>query len=100
MLKGVERPRGRDPRARATRGDQAVSCRGVTIRPFYNQGEVVERTTHTVFRNLIEGALLVARSCSSSSGTFRASLLTASVIPLSLLVAFLAMRGSASRPTS
>jgi heavy metal efflux system protein len=30
--------------------------KGVRIRPFYNQGEVVERTTHTVFRNLIECA--------------------------------------------
>ena len=33
--------------------------RGVRIRPFYNQGEVVQRTTRTVFRNLTEGALLV-----------------------------------------
>src|SRR5215210_2153971 len=30
---------------------------GVTIRPFYNQGDVVDRTIHTVFVNLFEGAL-------------------------------------------
>ncbi len=32
---------------------------GVTIRPFYNQGAVVDLTTHTVFMNLLEGGLLV-----------------------------------------
>ncbi len=69
-----------------------VLPRGVTVRPFYNQGEVVARTTHTVFRNLIEGALLVTAILLLFLRTFRASLLTASVIPLSLLIAFLAMR--------
>ena len=69
-----------------------VLPRGVTIRPFYNQGEVVEHTTHTVFRNLIEGALLVTAILFLFLRTFRASLVTASVIPLSLLIAFLAMR--------
>jgi cobalt-zinc-cadmium resistance protein CzcA len=66
--------------------------KGVHIRPFYNQGEVVDRTTHTVFRNLLEGALLVVAILFLFLRSVRASLLTASVIPLSLLVAFLAMR--------
>jgi cobalt-zinc-cadmium resistance protein CzcA len=65
---------------------------GISVRPFYSQGEVVERTTHTVFRNLVEGALLVIAVLFLFLRTFRASLLTASVIPLALLVAFLAMR--------
>jgi cobalt-zinc-cadmium resistance protein CzcA len=65
---------------------------GVVVRPFYSQGEVVERTTHTVFRNLVEGALLVIAVLFLFLRTFRASLLTASVIPLALLMAFLAMR--------
>lgn len=65
---------------------------GVHIRPFYNQGEVVQRTTHTVFRNLLEGALLVIAILFLFLRNARASLLTASVIPLSLLVAFLAMK--------
>src|SRR5204863_9017611 len=55
------------------------------------QGEVVARTTHTVFRNLIEGALLVIAILFLFLRNARASLLTASVIPLSLLFAFLAM---------
>ena len=66
--------------------------KGVRIRPFYNQGEVVDRTTHTVFRNLVEGALLVIAILLLFLRNLRASLLTASVIPLSLLVAFVAMK--------
>ena len=66
--------------------------RGVRIRPFYSQGEVVERTTRTVFRNLTEGALLVIAILFLFLRNVRASLLTASVIPLSLLAAFLAMK--------
>ncbi|MEP6834466.1 MAG: efflux RND transporter permease subunit, partial [Gemmatimonas sp.] len=66
--------------------------KGVHIRPFYNQGDVVERTTRTVFRNLIEGALLVIAILFLFLRNVRASLLTASVIPLSLLVAFIAMK--------
>jgi len=66
--------------------------KSVRIRPFYNQGEVVERTTRTVFRNLTEGALLVIVILFLFLRNARASLLTASVIPLSLLAAFLAMK--------
>ncbi|HVT40294.1 MAG TPA: CusA/CzcA family heavy metal efflux RND transporter [Gemmatimonadaceae bacterium] len=65
---------------------------GVRIRPFYNQGEVVARTTRTVFRNLLEGALLVIAVLFLFLRSARASLLTASVIPLALLAAFLVMR--------
>jgi cobalt-zinc-cadmium resistance protein CzcA len=64
----------------------------VSIRPFYNQGEVVDRTTRTVFTNLIEGGLLVTLILFLFLRNVRASLLTATVIPLSLLFAFLAMR--------
>src|SRR6185369_39281 len=50
------------------------------------------RTTHTVYRNLAEGALLVIAILFLFLRNARASLLTASVIPLSLLIAFLVMR--------
>jgi len=65
---------------------------GVTIRPFYSQGDVVDHTTRTVFRNLAEGGLLVVLILFLFLRNIRASLITASVIPLSLLVAFVAMR--------
>src|SRR6266542_588244 len=66
--------------------------KGVTIRAFYNQGEVVDRTTHTVFKNLFEGALLVILILFLFLRNIRASLITASVIPLSMLFAFLLMQ--------
>jgi cobalt-zinc-cadmium resistance protein CzcA len=65
---------------------------GVTIRAFYNQGDVVDRTTRTVFTNLLEGGLLVGLVLFVFLRNVRAALITASVIPLSLLFAFLAMR--------
>src|SRR2546421_315478 len=71
---------------------ESVLPAGVQIRPFYSQGEVVRRTTHTMFTNLTEGALLVIAILFLFLRNLRASLLTASVIPLSLLLAFLAMK--------
>jgi len=71
---------------------QPVLPAGVTIRAFYNQGEVVDRTTSTVFRNLFEGALLVTLLLFVFLRNIRASLITASVIPLSMLFAFLLMK--------
>ena len=66
--------------------------KGVIIRPFYNQGEVVDRTTRTVFRNLLEGGLLVALILFVFLRNVRASLIVASVIPLALLIAFFLMQ--------
>ena len=71
---------------------ESVLPAGVRIRPFYSQGEVVSRTTRTMFTNLTEGALLVIAILFLFLRNIRASLLTASVIPLSLLLAFLAMK--------
>ena len=92
MLKGAN---GRETVNRVTKRIAEIAPmlpRGVHIRPFYNQGEVVERTTHTVFKNLVEGALLVIAILFIFLRNARASLLTASVIPLALLAAFLAMK--------
>ena len=69
-----------------------VLPKSVTLRPFYNQGDVVSRTTRTVFKNLLEGGLLVTLILFLFLRNFRASLITASVIPLSLLFAFVLMR--------
>ncbi len=92
MLKGSN---GKDvvERVKARLADiEPLLPRGVEIRPFYNQGEVVDRTTHTVFKNLLEGGLLVVLVLFLFLRNVRASLITASVIPLSLLFAFLAMK--------
>ncbi len=92
MLKGSNGREVVDRVVRRLAEIEPILPKGVRIRPFYNQGEVVTTTTHTVFRNLVEGALLVIAILFLFLRNIRASLLTASVIPLSLLVAFLAMK--------
>ncbi len=64
----------------------------VQLNAFYNQGDVVDRTTKTVFRNLIEGGLLVTLILFLFLRNLRASLIVASVIPLSMLFAFILMK--------
>ncbi|MEP7344047.1 MAG: CusA/CzcA family heavy metal efflux RND transporter [Gemmatimonadaceae bacterium] len=92
MLKGSN---GRDVVTRVEarlKQIQPLLPKGVTINAFYNQGEVVDRTTNTVFKNLLEGGLLVMLILFLFLRNIRASLITASVIPLSLLFAFLLMK--------
>ncbi|MCC6927874.1 MAG: efflux RND transporter permease subunit [Gemmatimonadaceae bacterium] len=60
----------------------------VEIIPFYDQTDLVSRTTHTLTKNLIEGGLLVIAVLFLFLRNVRASLIVASVIPLSMLIAF------------
>ena len=60
----------------------------VRVTPFYDQTELVGRTTKTIAKNLIEGGLLVIAVLFLFLGNVRASLIVASVIPLSMLIAF------------
>jgi len=60
----------------------------VEIVPFYDQTDLVSRTTHTLTKNLIEGGLLVIAVLFLFLRNVRASLIVASVIPLSMLIAF------------
>ena len=65
---------------------------GLSIRPFYDQTEVIDRTAHTVRKNLLEGSLLVVGVLLLFLRDVRASLIVASVIPLSMLIGFIGMR--------
>jgi cobalt-zinc-cadmium resistance protein CzcA len=65
---------------------------GMTITPFYDQTEVIDRTAHTVRKNLIEGSLLVVLVLFVFLRDVRAALITAAVIPFSMLVGFIGMR--------
>ena len=67
---------------------RATLPKGVTLTPFYDQTELVDRTTHTVVKNLIEGGILVIAVLFLFLRNVRAALIVASVIPLSMLVAF------------
>ncbi|NKF23704.1 efflux RND transporter permease subunit [Solimonas marina] len=66
---------------------------GVEALTVYDRTDLVGKTIHTVQKNLIEGALLVIVVLFVMLGNLRAALLTALVIPLSLLMTFTGMVG-------
>jgi cobalt-zinc-cadmium resistance protein CzcA len=65
---------------------------GVKLIPFYDQSFVIDGTIHTVEKNLFEGFILVTVLLLVFLGNIRAALITAAVIPLSMLISFLGMR--------
>lgn len=64
---------------------------GVRLEPIYNREKLVGSTLHTVFKSLIEGGLLVVFVLLLLLGDLRAGLLVASVIPMSMLGAFVGL---------
>jgi cobalt-zinc-cadmium resistance protein CzcA len=64
---------------------------GVQIRSFYDQTELVDNTIRTVETNLIEGGILVIAVLFFFLGNWRAALIVALVIPLSMLFTFIGM---------
>lgn len=64
---------------------------GVTIKAVYDRSELVNRTIHTVEKNLTEGAVLVIVVLFLLLGNFRAAFIVALVIPLSMLFAMTGM---------
>jgi len=64
---------------------------GVTARPVYDRTALVEATIATVEKNLIEGALLVIAILFLLLGNIKAAIVTACVIPLSMLIAVTGM---------
>ena len=65
---------------------------GVQIVPFYDRTWLMEKTLSTVFRNLVEGALLVSLVLYIFLSNFRASLAVVVVIPLALLSTFMGLK--------
>ena len=61
---------------------------GVIIEPFIDRTNLVDRVEGTIARNLIEGGLIVIFVLVIFLGNWRAGLVVASVIPLSMLFAF------------
>ncbi|HVU96870.1 MAG TPA: CusA/CzcA family heavy metal efflux RND transporter [Puia sp.] len=60
---------------------------GVGIEVFIDRTKLIDRTISTVSRNLLEGAVIVIFVLVLFLGNFRAGLIVASVIPLSMLFA-------------
>ena len=61
--------------------------KGVTLRPFYDRTELIDRTIKTVETNLVEGAILVVVVLFVLLGNLRAALIVALAIPLSMMFA-------------
>jgi heavy metal efflux system protein len=64
---------------------------GISIEPFYDRSELVNRVIKTVAINLTEGAILVIAVLFFLLGDLRGGLIVASAIPLSMLIAFTGM---------
>lgn len=67
---------------------------GTRIEPFYDRARLVERTIHTVGKNLLEGALLVILVLLILLGDLRAGLVVAVTIPLAMLFAVTVMNAA------
>lgn len=66
--------------------------KGMRIEAFYDRSALVDRTIHTVGRNLAEGAALVIVVLLVLLGDLRGGLIVATVIPLAMLFAITLMR--------
>ncbi|MDP3686122.1 MAG: CusA/CzcA family heavy metal efflux RND transporter, partial [Sulfurimicrobium sp.] len=64
---------------------------GVSIKPFYDRTRLIQHTVQTVSENLVVGAILVIAILIIFLKNWRAALIVAAVIPLSLLFAFIMM---------
>jgi len=92
MLKGANSEKVvRDVKERIKSVQKSLPA-GIEIKPFLDRSNLIERTTSTIARNLIEGALIVIFVLILLLGSIRGGLITASVIPLALLFAFIMMR--------
>jgi cobalt-zinc-cadmium resistance protein CzcA len=65
--------------------------KGVVAKTVYDRTALVERTIKTVEKNLVEGALLVVVILFLLLGNLRAALITAAVIPISMLMTITGM---------
>ena len=70
---------------------QQTMPEGVVIEPFLDRTKMVDNAIGTVSKNLLEGALIVIFILILFLGNLRAGLVVASVIPLSMLFAFILM---------
>jgi len=79
-------------KARVDHLNAAVLPKGVRIVPFYDRSQLIATTLRTVFRNLLEGALLVTLVLWVFLRNVRAAGIVAAVIPLALLATFIGLQ--------
>ena len=80
-------------RAAAAKLEEAAKALppGVVATPVYDRTDLVDRTIRTVETNLLEGALLVIVVLFLLLGNLRAAIITAAIIPLSMLMTITGM---------
>src|SRR5437764_14478671 len=71
--------------------NRSVLPQGVQIVPFYDRALLISTTLKTVFKNLLEGAILVSGVLLLFLGNIRAAAIVAVMIPLSLLATFIGL---------
>jgi len=71
----------------------------VKVRPYYDRSDLVQLTIDTVEHNLLTGMLLVLVVLMAFLVSFRAAVIVALTIPLSLLFAFILYTRRGSQPT-
>ena len=81
VLKGVE--------AKTEQLNRQILPKDVKVRPFYDRSELVALTTRTVEDNLLRGMVLVLIVLIFFLVSFRAAIIVALTIPLSLLFSFI-----------
>jgi heavy metal efflux system protein len=79
-------------KARVEHLNASVLPKGVRIVPYYDRSKLIATTLTTVFRNLVEGALLVMLVLYVFLRNGRAAGIVAAVIPLALLSTFIGLR--------
>jgi cobalt-zinc-cadmium resistance protein CzcA len=72
--------------------NDSILPKGVSIVPYYDRTFLIETTLHTVFKNLVEGAVLVMIVLYLFLGNLRAAAIVAAIIPLALLSTFMGLR--------
>jgi len=71
---------------------QATLPAGVSVSPFYDRAQLVDRAVGTVSKALLEAAVLVVILLLLFLGNLRAAIVVALILPLSVLATFLLMR--------
>ena len=79
-------------RAKVDELNHGILPRGVTMETFYDRGELIDQTLHTVRENLLHGALLVLFVLYAFLRSARGAVIVTVVIPFALLSSFVGLR--------
>src|SRR5262249_32322 len=82
----------KDIKARVKDLNETILPKGVTLEPYYDRSTLIDTTLHTVFKNLVEGAVLVMVVLYRFLGNFRAAGIVALIIPLAVLCTFIGLQ--------